>query len=474
MRAGDPRFPGEKAERERSAPTECYDDAGRSAGSDRSYKMRLVFATLIAAALFGVPFLSGAAQKQPGPSQQHPAIASFAVGPDQTVTYPKHLTGLSDEHTTFLPHASGYLVFGAASNGVKSGRWGAVVLQTTNLRNFTFAKGYKSPVLRSPNRFTVCDGTHDTEFDENYAAPGSVVQDPTLPAGNLIMIYGSEQHCPTAIVPITARWNRAFYGSVGFVRSSDNGRKWPAPENGVSGGPNRYPILQASKPQPTAAHTWLGDVIPAAFVEKSKSGDYYVYVAYDYFSSGRGVRVARAKLGAGSPAFLKWYNGSFSQPGIGGLDSAVLPSAAGCAGLQANAEISYNDDLGLYLMVYVCVSGPTGKEVGAWYYSTATSLDLEDWTRPQKIQNSQRQFTAPCPGQTTGQDFDGNYPSTISPGAAPGHTKLTGYIFFLSKTCDLGKRRFEYRTFTITTPASTPVPSPIIKFSPPGVIHHPQ
>src|ERR1035438_2795574 len=70
-----------------------------------------------------------------------------------------------------------------------------------DLQNFTFATalGYNSPVLQSPVAFTSCNPAYDTEFDENYAAPGSVIQDPTLPAGNLFMLYEAENHCPGGV-----------------------------------------------------------------------------------------------------------------------------------------------------------------------------------------------------------------------------------------------------------------------------------
>jgi uncharacterized protein (TIGR03437 family) len=385
------------------------------------------------------------------------AIKTFSVGPDQTVTYPdsssgaSQLTGFADEHTTFFPPvASGspYLVFGAAATSATgTGIWGAVVLQTTDLKTFNFATsfGYNFPELAAPNPFSKCNPSGNTEFDENYAAPGSVVQDPTLPAGNLIMLYEAENHCPGGVN------QQPFYATVGFARSSDNGKTWPAPQDGALGGPSRHPVLQSPEPQPTNAHGYMGDAIPSGFVGKNTNGDFYLYVAYTYFfSGGQAVRVARAKLGADPLTFLKWYNGSFSQPGIGGLDSNVTPSSV-CGQSQESPEISYNDDLGLYLLIFKCYTGPASARLGGWYYSTATSLDLEDWSMPQLIQNSQYPLTAPCPGQTTGQDFDGFYHSTVSPGAAVGHTKLTGYIFFSHVACSLGARQFLSRTFTITT-----------------------
>jgi hypothetical protein len=185
-------------------------------------------------------------------------ITSFSVGPDQTLTYPdsssgaNQLAGFADEHTTFFPPAASgapYLVFGAAAtSATTAGIWGAVVLQTTDLKTFDFAPGYSFPELAAPLPFSRCNPSQDTEFDEGYAAPGSVVQDPTMPAGNLIMLYEAENHCPGGV------HQEPFYATVGFARSSDNGKTWPAPANGAMGGPSRHPVVQSPEPQPTAPH----------------------------------------------------------------------------------------------------------------------------------------------------------------------------------------------------------------------------
>jgi hypothetical protein len=213
---------------------------------------------------------------------QNLQIASFSVGPDQVLAYPtnpadpNHLVYFPDEHTTILPPPSGstsYLIFAAAQ---LAGNFGAVVLQSTDLKNFNFAtsQGYNRQVLASPNVFGKCNSTDNTEFDENYAAPGSVVQDPTLPAGNLIMLYEAENHCPGGVQ------NEPFYATVGFARSSDNGKTWPAPVGGLTGGSSRHPILQSADPQPTSTHGYIGNAIPTGFIDKSANGDYYLYVAY--------------------------------------------------------------------------------------------------------------------------------------------------------------------------------------------------
>ncbi|MCI4371600.1 MAG: hypothetical protein L3J78_03025 [Thermoplasmata archaeon] len=180
-----------------------------------------------------------------------------------------------------------------------------MVLESKDLRTFTFAAGYNSPVMSPPIRFTNCgDHVHDFEFDENYAAPGSVVRDPTLPPGNLMMIYEAENHCPGGA------WQFPFYATVGFARSSDHGKTWPQPVNSDLGGPDRYPILKSSTPEPTTPENpqvALGDALPSAFVDTGRESeqdqdserDHYLYVTYILTGPGADgmIRVARARLG---------------------------------------------------------------------------------------------------------------------------------------------------------------------------------
>ena len=75
------------------------------------------------------------------------------------------------------------------------------------------------------------------------------------------------------------------------------------------------------------------------------------------------------------------------------------------------------------------------------------------------ILDSQFTATSPCTDGTPGTQFDGWYPSTTSPGAMAGHTKLTGTVFFLggciptTPSAVVPDRKFTSRTFTITTQA---------------------
>jgi len=380
-------------------------------------------------------------------------VQSFTVGPDETLTYPSTLVNLPDEHTTFMPMpcssltACGYLVFGSSS--IKGGSGGTVVLETSDLKNFNFATdlGYADQVMTPPVAFTTCDPDFDVEFDENYSAPGTVVQDPTRAPGHLIMLYEAENHCPGGV------WQQPFYATIGFARSHDGGRTWPAPADSEFGDAARHPVLKLPAPEPPSEPmpAPMGNAIPSAFLHQSEL--YVVYTA----PQGTGavndglLRIARANLAEVlSPLvhFHKWDNGSFSQPGIGGSDTGFLPSRGCPTGFQTMADLSWNEYLNQFLLVYVCASLPQG--VGAWYYSTATSLAQQDWTPPVLVTGSQFTLTAPCPGITSGAEFDGWYPSLMSPGASQGHTRRTGKAFFLNG-CDTGKpRAFMSRHFTIT------------------------
>jgi hypothetical protein len=377
---------------------------------------------------------------------------TMSVGPDEALNYPSNLPSLPDEHTTIFPPTPGssaYRFF--ASSSLTGGFSGTVVLETTDLRTFAFAAGYANQVMSVPVHFTTCNPTYDSEFDENYAGPGSVVQDPTLPPGNLIMIYEAENHCPGGV------WQQPFYATVGFARSADNGKTWPPPANAEFGNTDRYPVLKLAAPEPAVepSPAAMGNAIPSAIVDGN-----YVYVTYvtplgpGATSDGK-IRIARAMLGgSGQVVFSKWNNGAFSTPGIGGADSGFLP-AGGCVGSQAMPSIYSIDALNVFLLTFVCRSTPQAQ--AAWYFSTATSLDLQDWTVPQLVGNSQFALVDPCPGQmgSNGMSFDGWYPSLMSPGAASGHISQSGYAFFLNG-CDTGSRTFARRTFSISAGPSAP------------------
>jgi hypothetical protein len=381
---------------------------------------------------------------------------ALSAGDETSLTTPVSVTLLPDEPSSFLPPASAgapYTFF----EGASLGSIGAVVLQSTDLQTFTLASGYASPVLGSPKTLTQCatagdpPGT-DSEFDENYAAPGAVLQDPTMPAGNLMMIYEGENHCRggTNVSP--------YYATAGFARSSDNGVTWPAP--GLTPGSLRYPIVGGPDPKPADATTPtnIGDAKPSAYIDGS-----CLYVVNAYHPAADNptthliaIQIARAQLdGTTNPLTFQKYlaGGGFASDGLTGAATDIIPyTPVGtvyptpvCTGTQFQPGLSYNEALHRYLMTLVCEVSSVSLQYG-WFYSTATSLELEDWTPPQLIANTQS-TGVPCPNNST--QFDGWYPSLYSTTLAMGRTGTNNVAFYLSG-CIVGPdRAFKARPVTV-------------------------
>jgi hypothetical protein len=463
----------------------------------RAMGYSLVFLSLLTYGQSGGPNPMPASQNELRSSP--PANIVFSVTNDQPLVYPDSFYWLPDEHTTIkraqvaqnylsLPGQPGpHDFFVAMSNCIAPGirlrpgqcengkigklYGGTFVLQSSDFKHFNLAPGFGNAahgqaVFWAPHEPGKCGYTTVTHFDEQYAAPGSVLQDPTLPPGNLIMIYEAEIHCPPAKQGMAAGWV-----SVGVTRSSDGGRTWPPPiarrgmENDwLEYGDDRYAgITIPGSPANKVYDHFFGDVLPSAFIDDmDPSGNFYIYVPYQYTGSPDNpnadskIHIARAWLGArsgrrevGRLHFHKWYQSGWNAEGRGGLEDGVMPACTTSFG-EGNAQLSYNDALGRYMMTFVCSSYtcPTQNNCYAYqdslYYSTATSLDKQDWTTPQPIQNS----THPRQTASAGWIMDDGYPSFVSPGCDQGHLGLSGSVFLL-KGNPLGDRRFVSREFTI-------------------------
>ena len=406
----------------------------------------------------------------------------MAVSNDLPARIPTSLKYAPDEHISFLPSTSPGVtnVIVAGDDQVGKQTFGdTVVLQTHDFQTFTFAPGFGDvghgrAIFWPPHTFeTPCDYAGVTHFDEQYAAPGAVVRDPTRGPGDLIMIYEAEIHCPRSSNGAAAGWV-----SVGVTRSGDGGKNWPAPiarpgfENDwLEYGDGRYAgVTLPGTPLKVGLDKFYGDSLPSAFVDDmDPSGDVYLYVPYQFTGSptikaDAYIHMARAKLGdkagrrtEGRLQFHKWRvesdgTGGWTQEGRGGLESAVMtrPCAAG-AMAEGNAQIVYNDALKLYMMTFVCTrlncdAGPSCPAVDvSWRFATATSLSAQNWSAPQVMQNSIRPVAATGHGMGL---RDGDYASFVTPGREPGHVGMTGYALFM-RGDPLGARVLAARTFSI-------------------------
>ena len=414
-------------------------------------------------------------------STTQPSI-SFSVSDDRALSYPSSFHYLPDEHTSIMPvpgQPGLHNFFVVMVNAVGS-HWygGTFVLQSPNLTNLFLASGFGKPdhgqaVFWGPHSGT-CDYSTVTHFDEQYAGPGSVLQDPTLPPGNLTMIYEAEIHCPQAPKGAVAGWT-----SIGVARSSDGGKTWPLPiaqpgyeKDWLEYGNGRYAGITIPGTPPTTAYDqFFSDGLPSAFIDdRDPSGDYFIYVPYKFTGAPGAkadakIHIARAKIGdrsghreTGQLHFRKWYQGGWTQEGRGGLEDGIGDRCAPIYG-EGGAQIEYNDALGLYMMTFscttiICPGGKCEPSKFSLFYSTATSLAAQDWTTPQLIENSTYPYE-PDPKSKGHNNIDGGYPSFMSPGCEPGHLGLSGTVFIM-KGDGLGERSFASRSFTIKSTATLP------------------
>ena len=230
----------------------------------------------------------------------------------------------------------------------------------------------------------------------------------------------------------------------------------------------RYPVVT---PTTSLASLMGGQPLTAKFGEQEISG----FVddvggnpnPYLYINSGD-VRVARAQLNGGTAplSFLKWNGTSFASPGLGGVETSVLPSGAfeNCGApeqSQFGSSISYVDSTQQYLLTFVCVSpgDPALGEIAssprgaAWFFSTSYDLsDQSQWSTPSEVEGSWNIFdtTGGCP------DYNGWYPTLMSPDKNPGHLSMNGYVFYLwgcqggGTPGETPGRQFSSRAFRIT------------------------
>jgi hypothetical protein len=296
-------------------------------------------------------------------------------------------------------------------------------------------------------------------FDLNYAAAGSVLHihaspDPTT----YVMFYEGENwffchdYDPSQC---SSSGPTTFWASIGYGTST-NGVIWQ----------NTARVIDAVLDKPTSPPSpagGYGTFVPTAIVA---GGKFYVFYANGLQNgSPVTIHVARAPTPAPNdtttPTFHKFFNGDWTEPGLGGRGSSILPVFSGgndtnpCGAPQRQPGISWNKGLGVYFLTYICdwytVVAPNTSPTNQgprWFYSTTFDLGSEVWTAPLPMLQ-----TVVTPSGTN-LDFFAYHPTLISPNEVDQQTTdQSGYMF-----CSLGlpggvQRQMHYRSICITNSA---------------------
>jgi hypothetical protein len=179
--------------------------------------------------------------------------------------------------------------------------------------------------------------------------------------------------------------------------------------------------------------------------------------------------IARAQLNGGAAPleFFKWNGQSFSEPGMGGSATPLLPdgpfeNCGTAAQVRSQASLSYVEQARQYLLVFVCsslgdpVGGVQGRMGSAWFYSTTSDLsDPSKWAVPKEIEGTWAEWVLSA-GDTEGcAAYKGWHPSLMSLDHRQGRLALDGFAFYLSGCSAPGSgysppREFSSRRFTIS------------------------
>ena len=190
-------------------------------------------------------------------------------------------------------------------------------------------------------------------FDEDYAGGGPVYYD--APSGILIQLYHGEYWYGGGSVA----WLPA-YTSLGIAVSKDLGKTWRKLGQVISGAAPR-------------AHRCQNDIGAGTWVLKA---DGYLYVYYTDLAApckDPAIGLARGKLsdivsaaqggrfpqGSGS-VFMKYYDGSFSQPGVINPSQPALGGGSftpmfsnGVAGQPRMSSVAYDGAIEQYVLTYI-------------------------------------------------------------------------------------------------------------------------
>ncbi len=238
--------------------------------------------------------------------------------------------------------------------------------------------------------------------DADYVGANSVIT-----AGNgrdLLMFYeGGNKTLGNAT--IRHGWE---YNVMMLARSADNGITWKR-EGVILSGTDPKPIDQTGTTQPGISE-------PGTIVANG-----YIYMFYQYVPNRTSdpeapsvIQVARAPVsGDGAPGtWLKYYQGSFSQPGLGGRGSPIVATGDGTACTRpVQVWPAFSTYLNAYVLTFLCNEG--------WFFSTST--DLITWSAATNFM--------PMTMWQHCRPMDWNF-ILVTPGNKAGVIGQTGYVLY--------------------------------------------
>ncbi|ONF65152.1 RICIN domain-containing protein [Amycolatopsis keratiniphila] len=216
----------------------------------------------------------------------------------------------------------------------------------------------KNPISSAVNPANPADRNDDTTWRCNNSPTGKESTDPPAGSG-----YSQRNFCDlvgTWVDPDTGDWyglihneftpepfgaySFSHYDAIDMAVSKDQGKTWTIKDHAITSPYSTKRGDTAAFPHQTFDY---GDGDPRLFVDTA-SGYFYVYYGSRIVpKAGAGgpmtglAHVARSPISAkmASGSWQKWFDGGWSQPGVGGRESNMVPvSAAGDTGYTPVAD----------------------------------------------------------------------------------------------------------------------------------------
>lgn len=229
--------------------------------------------------------------------------------------------------------------------------------ENASIDSFSDASGIYKNASTSEMQTVLGGAIPNDPYEDKYAAITSTWRDPAT--GIIHGWYHSEIYVNKANCS-----NNPSYATVGYATSMDDGKTFTKQGYALSGFYPNNPSVCAG--QGTAHPTII------------EQGD-YLYMIYDEwptnFSIG-GISIARASKTSPN-VWTKYYQGNFTEPGIGGNFTPIIPRGQSGNNFW-HGSVIWNSYLGKFVMVHTNFS----KE-GSIYIRT--SNDLINWSAAQLL-----------------------------------------------------------------------------------------
>lgn len=214
----------------------------------------------------------------------------------------------------------------------------------------------------------------------------SVYQEPD---GTLLGWYHNE---PMQLIPEEVqqgRPNRLTAPNIGEVISRDNGVTWDDVGTLIAGGPDtlNYDTVNYYFAGGNGDFTVILD----------RKGEYFYFLIGTYYKdvAQQGIALARMRFtDRANPLgrVMKWYNGAWQEPGLGGKVTPILPADSDWNGPQPDVlwgpSVHWNTAIQQYVILMNRAVDPRWKHQGIYISFTPDISDPLSWTKPVSILES--------------------------------------------------------------------------------------